>query len=383
MCTDVKLNLDELVLFDHHCHGVVNEDLDRAGFEELISESSAPAVAGTTRFDSQVGFAIRRFCSAPLGISDFSEPDEYLRVRQELGSSKVNRILLEASKISYLGIETGHQPKSILSPEEMSEVASAKAYEIVRLEKVAETVAFQHLDVGGNPFELWSKIVAELDKSLCRAIGVKTIAAYRVGLDFPYSQPTDDEAVLAVANWFKTLEPGQVPRLADPEVIRALIWYAIKKETAIQFHIGYGDDDVDLHRCNPLLLTNLIRAAADYDARFMLLHCYPFHREAGYLADVFPSVYFDVGLAINYTGSRSASVIAESLELAPFGKILFSSDAFGLPELYYIGAKLFRDGLARVLQSFIDEHQWPLAEAERVASMIGFENAIRAYKLEG
>ena len=52
----------------------------------------------------------------------------------------------------------------------------------------------------------------------------------------------------------------------------------------------------------------------------MLLHCYPFHREAGYLAQVFPHVYFDVGLAVNYTGRAAGAVLAESLELAPFGK---------------------------------------------------------------
>ena len=28
----------------------------------------------------------------------------------------------------------------------------------------------------------------------------------------------------------------------------------------VQFHVGYGDADVDLHRCDPLLLTDLLRA---------------------------------------------------------------------------------------------------------------------------
>ena len=37
------------------------------------------------------------------------------------------------------------------------------------------------------------------------------------------------------------------------------------------------------------------------------------------------------------------------MELAPFGKLLYSSDAFGLPELYLLGAHTFRVALAEVL----------------------------------
>ena len=37
------------------------------------------------------------------------------------------------------------------------------------------------------------------------------------------------------------------------------------------------------------------------------------------------------------TGALSDAVVRESLELVPFGKMLYSSDAFGLAELYYLG----------------------------------------------
>ena len=77
----------------------------------------------------------------------------------------------------------------------------------------------------------------------------------------------------------------------------------------------------------------------------MLLHTYPFQRTAGYLAQMFAHVYVDVGLAVNHTGAASDRIIAESLELAPFRKVLFSSDAWGLPELHLLGSWLFRRGL--------------------------------------
>ncbi|HEX2824002.1 MAG TPA: hypothetical protein VHO07_28135, partial [Streptosporangiaceae bacterium] len=39
--------------------------------------------------------------------------------------------------------------------------------------------------------------------------------------------------------------------------------------------------------------------------------------------------------------ARAPALLAEALELAPYGKFLYSSDAFGLPELYYLSAALF------------------------------------------
>jgi hypothetical protein len=81
----------------------------------------------------------------------------------------------------------------------------------------------------------------------------------------------------------------------------------------------------------------------------LLLHNYPFHRHAAYLAQVFPHVFVDVGLATHNSGALSVSLLRETLELAPFGKLLFSSDAFGLAELYHLGGLLFRRGLTAVL----------------------------------
>ena len=39
-------------LVDHHCHGVVETDLDRAAFEDLITESSVPVVMNIIAYAS-------------------------------------------------------------------------------------------------------------------------------------------------------------------------------------------------------------------------------------------------------------------------------------------------------------------------------------------
>src|ERR671939_102201 len=111
----------------------------------------------------------------------------------------------------------------------------------------------------------------------------------------------------------------------------------------------------------------------------MLLHNYPFHRNAGFLAQVFGHVFVDVGLATHNLGHRSGALLAELLELAPFGKVLFSSDAFGLAELYLLGTVLFRRALGRLLVAGVAGDDWTAADALRTALAVGSDNAARAY----
>lgn len=379
MSTDRQLpRIDTVQLLDHHCHGVTTDELDRGAFESLITESDWAAPDGTTHFDSQVGFAIRRYCAPVLDLPPFATPEEYLQRRTQLGGVEVSERLLRATGISDYFIEIGHRGDEILAPAEMAAAGAARTFEVIRLERLAEELVID----GCDATEFRNAYARRLDERLRTAVGVKSIAAYRTGLDFAPERPADHDVDDALNIWLRGIASGEPARLADPTIIRHLLWAAVDRGCAIQFHIGYGDADVDLDRCNPLLLTEFLRLTRESGARVFLLHCYPFHREAGYLAQVFPHVYFDVGLAINYTGSRSDEVIAETLELAPFHKILFSSDAFGAAELYYLGALLFRRGLERALDTFAKRDDWPAGERQRVTELIAWRNARRAYRLD-
>ena len=143
----------------------------------------------------------------------------------------------------------------------------------------------------------------------------------------------------------------------------------------LQLHTGFGDPDLRLDRCDPLALTDFIRAVRPTGCTLILLHGYPYHRGAAYLAAVFPHVYADVGLALSHTGARAGAVLAEMLELAPFGKVLFSTDAYGLPELYVVGARLFREALTGLLTHWVAEGAWSRRDARRVAALLGAGHA--------
>lgn len=376
----MPVSTERLSLVDHHCHGVVPTDLDRPAFEDLITESPWAAPAGASFFDTQLGFAIRRWCGPLLNLDPSVPADEYLCRRSELGATEVNKRLLRASGITDYVIDTGYQGDAILDPAGMADAGAAEASTVARLETVAEQL------VGAGTSA--SSFVADYASALATAtagavVGVKSVIAYRYGLDIDPARPSGADTTDAAGRWLARCESTGRVRVDDPVLLRHLLWAGVDRGLPIQVHVGYGDADLELHRCNPLLMTSWLRAIQPSGVPIMLLHNYPYHREAGYLAHVFPNVYCNVGLAVNYTGSRAAHIIAESLELTPFHKSLFSSDAFGISELYLTGAVLFRRGLGRVLDEWVREGDWSTQDADRVAEMIAAATARRVYRLDG
>jgi predicted TIM-barrel fold metal-dependent hydrolase len=359
----------EIPLVDHHCHGVARRRLSRAGFESFLTESDRPPPAGCSVFDSLLGIAVRRWCAPALGLAAGAEPDAYLARRAELGGEEANRRLLRAAGLRTLLVDTGLSGEDLLDPAGLARLSGAETREVVRLESVAEELAAR--EVGAAEFgDAFSGALRERTDT---AVAVKSIIAYRHGLDFDPRPPSAAEVTRAAGGWLA--DGGR--RLEDPVLLRHLLWEGLATGLPLQLHTGFGDPDEDLRRSDPALLTGFLRACADAGSPVLLLHCYPYHRHAAYLANVMPHVHFDIGLAIPHVGRRAAAVLAESLELAPFHKLLYSSDAYGLAELYLVAAASFRDALGEVLPTLgIDD-----TERERIATMIGCGNARRVYRL--
>lgn len=362
--------LESLPLFDHHCHGVVTTDLDRSHFEALMNEGDAPGPFGTTYFDSMLGVAVRRWCAPVLDLEPHASPDDYLARRHELGTQEVNTRFLTAAGLGDLGVDTGLDSDRVTDPQTTAAYGGARGHEIVRLEALSEELLAAGTPTAAFPDALRERLT---DGGY---LGAKSIAAYRVGLDLLPDQPTPDELVRALD---EIVSAGGRLRIAHPVVNGWLAHEAVALGLPLQLHVGYGDNDVDLAECDPLRLTPFLRSTQDRGVAVLLLHNYPFHRQAGYLAQVFPHVFMDLGLATHNTGALSGTVIRESLELVPFAKMLYSSDAFGLSELYHLGALLFRRGLSGVLQSLVDEGEMSQADAESVGDLVGRQNALRAY----
>jgi uncharacterized protein len=244
----------------------------------------------------------------------------------------------------------------------------------VRLERVAERLADQ--GVAATGFEPAYR--EALAKATLHAVATKSVIAYRHGFDIDLARPSSAEVRMAAERWLAGTGPA---RLDDPVLLRFVLWCAIDRGLPLQIHTGFGDRDQRLAASDPALLQGFLAAAEPSGVPIVLLHCYPYHRQAGWLAQVFPHVSVDVGLTVAQLGTRADAVLAEFFELAPFGKVLFSTDGYGLPELFLIGAAQFRHSLRRLFATWIADGALPPAEAARIATMVGAGNARRLYGL--
>ncbi|MDO0938328.1 amidohydrolase family protein [Streptomyces sp. DG2A-72] len=367
----VQDELAALPLFDHHCHGVTTADLDRESFESLLTEGDT--WPGISTFDTPVGTAVRRHCAPLLDLPRHAPADAYLARRTELGACDVNRRFLTAARTEVFCVDTGYTPARLTTPAELAEAADADAFEVVRLESVAEAVAAE----GVEPDEYARMFRAAAESAVRRpgVVAVKSVAAYRTGFDLNPARPTDAEVTEAARQWL-----GAGGRLAHPALVRHLLWTAVELGLPLQLHTGFGDDDIRLHRADPALLTDWLHLTKG-TIPVLLLHCWPYQRQAAYLAAVFEQVYLDVGLTLHHVGPvRARAVLEEALEITPYRKLLYSSDAYGLAEFYLLGAVAFRQGLAGLLQDRVDADELSLPDALRAARWAGRDNARRVYR---
>ncbi|MEU3841127.1 amidohydrolase family protein [Streptomyces sp. NPDC028635] len=364
--------LAALPLVDHHCHGVVATDLDRAGFEELLTEGER--WPGTSTFDTPVGLAVRRYCAPLLDLERHAPAEEYLARRAELGPREVNRRFLAAAHTEAYCVDTGFAPAGSVGPAEAAE--AAVAYEVVRLESVAESVAARGVEADAYAGAFRAAALEAVRRP--GVVAVKSVAAYRTGFALDPARPTDAEVTAAAAAW-----PAHGGRLTDPVLVRHLLWTAVDLGLPLQLHVGFGDNDLRLHRSDPALLTDWLHLTAG-TIPVLLLHCWPYQRQAAYLAAVFEQVHLDVGLTLHHVGpARARAVLAEALEITPFRKLLYSSDACGAAEFYALGALAFRRGLAELLDARVAADEMSLPDALRIAEWAGAHNARQVYRLSG
>ncbi|MFF2081084.1 amidohydrolase family protein [Kitasatospora sp. NPDC058162] len=364
-------------LVDHHCHSVVAAELDDDALAGLLTESDRPPAPGCSPFDSAIGLAVRRWCPPVLGLPAHAPAADYLARRRELGAAESTRRLLAAAGLDTCLVDTGLTAtagRALLPLTELAGATGAVVREVVRLETVAETVS--------SGAEDWPRAVGEaVAAAAADAVAVKSVLAYRHGLAVPAERPARSAVVAAAGAWLR----GGRGRLADPVLLHHLLRTAVdvcaELRLPLQLHTGFGDPDLTLHHADPSLLTDFVRAVEPSGVPLVLLHGYPYHRQAGWLAQAFPTVYTDLGLTASYTGPRVAAVLGEMLELVPFGKLLFSTDAYGLPELFVVGAAQFRYGLGMLLTDWQAAGACSAPDARRLAQLVAADNARRLYRL--
>jgi predicted TIM-barrel fold metal-dependent hydrolase len=374
-----SIDLSGIAILDHHCHTLLRPGapLAGAGFRRFFAETTDPGMAAhiqhTVFYKRMLRDVAALFGCAPseaalLDLRAATPPEEYARR------------LFDAGNFRALLVDTGFRGPDSYEVDQLSQVVGRPVETIMRLETLMEQLIATSASFG----QVEDALRAEVRMARGRGVvGLKSIAAYRGGL---HVEPRTFEQAAAAFPALKEIARryGRV-RLADRVVLDYLLRAALEEAAAIempvQFHVAFGDDDADLRSANPLQLRALLADEAFRRVPFVLLHCYPYVREAGYLAALYAHVFIDVSLAVPLTAHGCTAAFTEALELAPISKLLFATDAHSVPELFYTGALHGRRGLAQTLGRLVEEDILSATQAEDAAEAILWHNAAKLYQI--
>jgi predicted TIM-barrel fold metal-dependent hydrolase len=365
---------------DHHCHPLLRlttpltPNALRHGFTEAID----PIVIRDHTHQAVIYRRALRLIAAELGCEPTEEA--VMRSRDGIDPAAHANGLLKMTQTALMILDYGFAGGEAMSPAEHKATIQISQREVVRLETAAERLVGSSATVA----EWTAAVRSELRVAVSGgAVGVKTIAAYRAGL-----QLREPDRARATAD-FKALRSqasqGRPIRLEGEPLCHELLLEAAEEcrdlGVPLQVHCGFGDPDEDLALANPLGLRPLFVEPRFAGLKVVLLHCYPFHREAAYLASVFPGAHMDLSLAIPMAANDGARALEEALGLCPTTKLLYATDATRYAEVYLVAAVLHREALAGALGDMVNSGWLTKPEAAEAGRQVLSDNARRIYQI--
>ena len=365
---------------DHHVHQPYKREhrIPIAEFRRPFTEASIPAV-WAENLHTLVGY---RWMVRELARLLDSAPDEdaVLAARNAMDAPAYHRLLADAANLESCYADDLFAAGQCYDIDAWAALIGRPVARVLRIETFVEQgyAACETLD------DALHRLTEEIAHPTRPLVSLKSIAGYRTGLAFdPPSATQRRQATATYRDLRFAAQRGDSGRIADKALVDTLVWTAIEAGAPgglpIQFHVAFGDDDIVMTKNDPTLMRALFQHEPFRAVPLVLLHCYPFHRQAGYLASIYPNVYVDLGLTIPIVGPGAARVLAETLELCPTRQLLASTDGHMEPEFQWFAILVWRWALAHVLGEYV---AWDiLAEdaAHEIARAALRENALRIY----
>ncbi len=379
------MRLDEIPLIDNHCHPMHREQsLGPEAYRSYYSESSDRVMMAGHVQHAAGYMASLRLMAELLGIPSESSEDEILSARSELGLEGITRLALDRSNTGAVIMDHGFPVDAALSYDETEAVLAdtgCRMRRVWRLELIFERLVTSSDSLG----QVVDSLTGELsDLRSKRVYGLKSVSAYRSGLAI---QPTSRHQAAAAFEADKRAHKteGGSYRIENKPLEDYLTLIALKMASEqgipVQFHTAFGDTDADMITANPLQLRPVLEDAAFGGAPIVMLHCFPFIREAAYLAHVYGNAYFDLSYTVPVSGHYAYRVYEDALSIAPSTKILYGSDAPGIPDFFWLAGIVHRRALGRVLDGWLADGL-STAQAESVARNVSYRNAAALYKVD-
>jgi hypothetical protein len=376
----MPLDLSAIPIVDHHCHSLLREQpQDDEAFRNHLTETYLPEMALDHVQNSLVyHWAIRELASF-FGCAP--EPDAVHSARRERGVEAIARDVVERGNFKTWLVDSGYGTDTTFSLGELRGIVPCEIREILRLEPMIERLI---LAADGFDGFVDAYRAALSDLRGAGYVGMKSVIAYRSGLQVELVDRS--AAAAAFRSVHEAARRDGAVRIESKPLLDYLIVAAVeesaRQEVPIQFHTGLGDPDLDLTKVDPAAL-RVIFSDTYRAAPIVLLHSgYPYSRSMAYLAAMFPNVYADFGEVQLFVAGRDLrAVVRELVGLAPASKILFSTDASLIPELYWLGALAGRRTLGDVFEENIADGLIDERTAIEMAEMMLWRNAERIYGL--
>jgi predicted TIM-barrel fold metal-dependent hydrolase len=376
------LDFTQLAVVDNHCHGIMRDQAfgDITGWRQAFTESKDTGMAR----DHVASTAFYRRLLRTLADFLDCEPEEeaVFAARTSRDGRELTGALLSAANVDTLLLDTGFPPPEEVLPEpELGEVGGCRTEPMLRLEILMEGLLAEHDSLEDVKEALFAELYDVRDRGY---VALKSIAAYRTGLDIREWSPEETEESLQEYRRDAGAGPA---RLVHKPLLDTLLHFAFaqaaRQEVPVQFHVGYGDADTDLLLGNPLYLRPVLQRPDYRGMPVVLLHeCYPYTRQGGYLAAIYQNVYLDLSYGIPLLGfGEMLSFTRQALGVAPSSKLMYSSDGIGVPELHWISAIDGRRVIGEALGELVSRGELDFAAAEATGEDVLHANATRLYGL--
>ncbi|MDA8197554.1 MAG: amidohydrolase family protein [Actinomycetota bacterium] len=385
--------LESIPLLDNHCHPfeVLPSPRDSTSYLNNFTEAhggSTHTKAAKSVFVLRLMRRMAEVISLITGKETLTtqdgriDADLLVRAREEIGDLYLAKRLFEVANIRSLVIDTGFPPPDrAIDLEVMADATATNYRKLLRIETHIEGLVAKANSYDELLDLLEDDLVDIRDKGYW---GLKSIAGYRGGLEISPLH-SRDEIVTGFNQLKKAERSGERVRLANRPLLESLVYraflHASRQNLPIQFHVGYGDHDVNLDSANPTKLRNLLEDPELSGANFVLLHnCWPFFREGAFLAAIYPNAYIDLSFGIPFLSIDEMETVAKAIVgTTPSNHIVYSSDGVRLPEIFYLSAIDGRSIMGELLSKMISRGEVGEGDALTIANEIFFENAWKLY----
>lgn len=374
------LGLRDIRVIDNHCHAIEQQQAsDAETFRGHFTESPDPEMR--SRHVTDTAFYRRLVAAMGVHLGTSGDEADVLRARARLDARRLVGDLFDDAGIGGVVVDTGYpDPATVMSVAAFRHATRARYVALLRLEVLFQQLVAEH---ASYPALVDAVRDALHDLRGSGFAGLKSVVAYRTGLAVERWSEDDTHSAFAAAR-DEVGRTGAV-RLGHKPLLDTLLHHAFEaaaaQELPVQFHVAYGDPDVDLRAASPLQLRAVLEQPAYRAMPIVLLHgCWPYVREGAYLASVYGNAHLDVSYAIPFLSrAEQRAMTSAALSVAPFGKILYSSDGARVPELHWLGAHDGRRAISAALLELVRDGDLDVDQARRAGERMLRDNAHALY----